>query len=138
MSIEDTVRKHIGRIELPTNPEISARSEEKVFPHIRSSGRTFIEIKLTPYWGTHGPRNSFLQFWYNSQSKELEYVSIELEKKFRGKGYWRNLVEAMENIAKELGCTRIVLNRVLDEGEPFWNYLNYTVRDRFGYKVLSS
>ena len=71
----------------------------------------------------HDTRASHIDFWYDSPKKAIDGIHIRVWPPLETSGIARKLIEAMESIARELRCKRLIARNVTNPG--FWRHFNF-------------
>lgn len=67
-------------------------------------------------------------FWTiaaNEKAGALELSNLQIQKKYRGKGWGRASVEAFERVAAGLEYNRLCIEHSLNRNKPFWHKMGF-------------
>ncbi len=137
MELESQVLEEFGKIGLPQSFEVDVRPYSEVYPNSPEIlPKTFIQISIgsSAEDKTHDSMCSYLDFWYNTDEKRIEDVNFKLQNPLKGQGLGRSLVQTMEQVGRNLGCTSSRIN--VNTNPSFWEYMGYVPKGEYWEKSI--
>ena len=124
--LESAVKKEIRKVNLDVPITINVRDYADVYPHSKEDDkRQFVQISLGS--DATNPNSdcacSYLDFWYDKNEKRIEHINYKLQDLLKNKGNGRKLVQAMEQVGKDMECKEVRIN--VNTNKPFWEHMGY-------------